>query len=345
MKSLVINGRFLSQRMTGVHRYAYEMTCALKQIGVDFIVVAPRQILTSYDIVFPLEQTGKTNSHYWEQIELTRYVRRHYKGATILSFTGLGPILYNDNICTIHDMSFLANPGWFTAAYYWFYRLFTPVIARRARKIITVSQFSKQEIIQRLQIPAEKIIVAYNAVSNSIVGERQNDKEKYLLAVSSLDPRKNLNRLVEAYRSLGNIGCKLYIVGAAHPSFRKGGIPENNDENIIFKGYVGGSDLANLYANALAAVYPSLYEGFGLPNVEAMANHCPVVTSAIAPHHEVCADAALYFDPYDTNSIANTLKTIIRDSNLRDKLREAGIVRLKQFSWEKSAQVIYNNIR
>lgn len=350
MSELIINGRFLTQRLTGVHRYAYEMTRALHRAGVPLLVVAPPGIQPSYETAFPVEQTGRTASHWWEQVELPRYVRKHHPGATILSFTGLGPVAYSRSVMTIHDLSFMANPRWFSLPYYCFYRLMTPLAARRAGLIITVSRFSQQEITTRLHIPADKIVVAYNAVSDeglhtSPEALSEPLHEPYLLTVSSLDPRKNLKRLIEAFRQVQLPDARLYVVGAAHPSFRDTGINTALDERIIFLGYQDDAHLRYLYQHACASVYPSLFEGFGLPNIEAFAQGCPVLTSDIPPHREVCGEAALYCNPTDTEDMTRCMERILQDEALRKQLQQAGARQVARYSWTLSAQQILTSLQ
>ena len=350
MSELIINGRFLTQRLTGVHRYAYETTRALHRAGVPLVVVAPQQIQASYELDFPVVRTGRTASHWWEQVELPRYVRKHHRGATILSFTGLGPIAYSRSVMTIHDLSFMANPRWFSLPYYCFYRLMTPLAARRAQLIITVSRFSQQEITTRLHVPADKIVVAYNAVSDEVVQASPKAlseplHEPYLLTVSSLDPRKNLKRLIEAFRQVGVPEARLYVVGAAHPSFRDTGIDTAAEERVVFLGYKDDAHLKYLYQHACALAYPSLFEGFGLPNIEAFAQGCPVLTSDIPPLREVCGEAALYCDPTDTADMTRCMERILLDEPLRTQLRQAGIERLKRYSWTLSAQQILTSLQ
>lgn len=350
MSELIINGRFLTQRLTGVHRYAYEMTRALHRAGVPLLVVAPQHIQSSYELTFPVEQTGCTASHWWEQVELPRYVRTHHRGATILSFTGLGPIAYSRSVMTIHDLSFMANPRWFSLPYYCFYRLMTPLAARRALHIITVSRFSQQEITTRLHVPADKITVAYNAVSDELLHIAPKAlfeplHEPYLLTVSSLDPRKNLKRLIEAFLHVQVPDARLYVVGAAHPSFRDTGVDTAADERIVFLGYKDDAYLRYLYQHACASVYPSLFEGFGLPNIEAFAQGCPVLTSDIPPHREVCGEAALYCDPNNTADMTRCMERILQDKALRQQLQQAGAQQLTRFSWTLSAQQIVTSLQ
>lgn len=337
-----VNGRFLTQKLTGVHRYAFEMCCALKEIGCNFIVLSPQNILSDYSCSFEVRKIGKRSSHFWEQIELPLYLRKNYKNSLLVNFTGLGSILHKRFITTIHDVSFLINPKWFSRFYYLWYKNITPIVARKSLKIITVSNFSKNELISRLNISPAKIEVVYNAVSEKIACEQNNldlsQKGNYILTVSSLDPRKNFIRLIEAFHLINQKNYKLYIVGKRDKVFTAQNYEKLNQSNIMFLGYVSDEELSHLYQNATIFVYPSLYEGFGIPNLEAMTNSCPVVTSNIPPHIEICQDAAVYFDPEDVNDIASKMEMVINDLSLRQKLIENGKIRAKDFSWKKSAE-------
>lgn len=339
--SFVVNGRFLSQKMTGVHRYAYEMCRALQRLGADFVIVAPKNVLPQYDLDgFTVEHCGRLFSHIWEQIELPLYIRQRHNGKILLSLTGLGSILYSKTICTVHDLSYLVNPSWFSRSYYMFYKLMTPLAVRRALKVITVSDFSKRELIDKLGVSADKITVVYNAVTAfpKTADRSPVDGQKYILSVSSLDPRKNLSRLIEAFSVLDNNRYKLYIVGAGNRVFADTRFEGMPNENIIFTGYVADEMLCHYYLGATIFVSPSLYEGFGLPNLEAMTNACPVVTSDIAPYREVCGDAAEYFDPESVEDMVSKISSILADPSKRDAMVAKGIERAQMFSWESSAE-------
>ena len=137
---IIINGRFLSQRMTGIQRFAYEICCALQHIGVKFVLLAPKNIETSYHIdQLPIKIVGGRGSHYWEQVTLPFYIKHHYRGSVLISLSGLTPIFYKYNILTIHDTSYLLRPRSYSWLYCKYYQLMTPLVAKRALKIITVS--------------------------------------------------------------------------------------------------------------------------------------------------------------------------------------------------------------
>lgn len=335
---IVINGRFLSQRITGIQRFAYEICCALNQIGLDICILAPKDIEKDYNLDgLKVEIIGGKGSHYWEQVTLPLYLKRHYNGEYLLSLSGLSPLLYRHNIMTIHDVSYLLRPRSYSLLYCWYYQFMTPLIARRAKRILTVSEFSKTELVQRLNLPTEKIDVVYNAVRPAPLLPRE-ENGKYILAVGSHVPRKNVKRILEAYCRIKNPDFEIYLVGGTHAVYANADLqPYTNHKGIRFLGYVTGQELTRLYRNATAYINSSLYEGFGIPIVEAMKQECAVLVSDIPAFREVCGDAALYFDPLDVEDIGAKIETIINDNKMRSQLAARGSVRARQFSWESSA--------
>lgn len=338
---LYVNGRFLSQRMTGIQRFAYEICCALQQIGVDFILLAPENIAQDYAIDnLPVKIIGGNGSHFWEQVTLPRYMKRHHNGELLLSLSGLSPLCYKHNILTIHDISYLLRPRSYSWAYCLYYQFMTPLAAKRAKKILTVSQFSKEELVKHLGLNGQTVAVVYNAVRPKVLLPRE-DKKRYLLAVGSLVPRKNIKRLLEAYCGMNNPDFELYIVGGMHAIYADAELSAYaHTKGVRFLGYVNGVELDKLYRNATAYVNPSLYEGFGIPLVEAMVQECPPVVSDIPAFREVCGDAALYFDPSDVHDIQDKILRIMQDESLRRRLTAAGSEQVKRFSWEQSARAV-----
>lgn len=344
---IYVNGRFLTQHRTGVERYAYEICNALRTLNVPFTVVCPcRPILSDYDIEgFHIEHYGIGASHFWEQCVLPFYFLGK-KDYVVLGFTGLGSILVPHKVMTIHDLSFLYNPSWFSRAYYWYYKLMTPLAARTSSAIITVSEFSKSEILRYYSfIPKDKICVVYNACDASkFVASGESSSEPYVLAVSSIDPRKNLKVLIDAF-SQNDMGCKLYIVGNRHRVFADEESSMTNSDNIVFLGRVGDEQLSNLYAHALCFVSSSLYEGFGLPLLEAMTSGCPVVCSDIPVYHEVCKDSAVYFNPLSPAELSDAVRSMISMTDTeREQMRQRMNVNLERFSWQNSAKKLLGMI-
>lgn len=343
----VINGRFLTQKATGVHRYAFEICNKLQELGVDFYVAIPKKINTDYKFKFKTVQCGNLDTHLWEQINLPHYLKK--QGSPLLiSFSGCGPLNYRNQIITIHDVSYERHPEWFSQNFFRYYHFMMPRIARKSHAVLTVSEFSKKEIIETTHVLAEKIHVVHgNVPFHDIPSEKEvldskpnNEAEKYILTVSSMDPRKNFVRLVEAFSKLEDKSIKLYIVGMQFKAFNTPDLQKLINENVILSGYIDDEALKKKYMNALFSVYPSLYEGFGLPPLESMAYGCPTLLSDIPALREISGDAALYADPYSATDMTAKMDLLAKDEQLRNELKRKGLNQIKNYSWEKSAKQV-----
>lgn len=339
--TIYVNGRFLTQRMTGVERYAYKMCKTMTALGQPFIIVCPKAPIQScYDISdLNIAYWGKGNSHIWEQCVLPFFFIRR-KNYLVLSFTGLGSIFVRNKVMTIHDLSFLENPSWFSRTYYWWYRFMTPLAVRTSKHIITVSNFSKNEILRFYPFLKETdISIVYGAVDSHNfypTNEATHNEKPFALSVSSIDPRKNFLRLIEAFRTINDY--QLYIVGSHNRVFTQ---TDNNEtvtsDNIKFLGRVSDDELLSLYNRASCFIFPSIYEGFGLPTIEAMQCGCPVLVSDIPVTHEVCGDAACYFNPYEVKSIRETIiQFFAQPKHLKEHMVAKGHENAQRFSWENS---------
>lgn len=348
----VVNGRFLTQKATGVHRYAFEICNKLHEMGVDFHVAIPHEIHPDYNYQFNTVKCGSFNTHLWEQISLPRYLKK-IGNPLLISFTGCGPLNYNNQIITIHDVSHERYPQWFSKSYYHFYHFMMPRIGQKAHAVLTVSEFSKKEIIDTIGINARKIYVVHSNVpfhtkpsdEEVLNYQRPANTEKYIITVSSMDPRKNFIRLVEAFNKINDRSVKLYIIGMRFKAFNTPDLQKLISENVYLPGYIDDETLQRMYQNALLSIYPSLYEGFGLPPLESMTYGCPVINSDIPALREISGNAALYIDPYDTDDIANNINLLLKDDALQQELRALGLKQIKQYSWDKSARQIYELIQ
>ncbi|WP_283685938.1 glycosyltransferase family 1 protein [Dysgonomonas sp. Marseille-Q5470] len=344
----VVNGRYLTQKATGVHRYAFEICNKLHEMGVDFHVAVPNEIHPDYKFNFKVVKCGSLNTHLWEQISLPRYLKR-IGSPLLISFTGCGPLNYSNQIMTIHDVSHERYPEWFSKNYYRFYHYMMPRIGKKAHAVLTVSEFSKKEIVDTLGINSEKIHVVHSNVPfhnkpsrEEILNFTRNpEAERYILAVSSMDPRKNFVRLVEAFDKIKDKSVKLYIIGMSFKAFNTPDLQKLIGENVHLPGYIPDEKLQTMYQNALLSVYPSLYEGFGLPPLESMTYGCPVINSDIPALREVSQDAALYVDPYNVEDITQKIEQLLVDEPLRKELQEKGLLQIKKYSWDKSAKQVY----
>lgn len=269
-------------------------------------------------------------------------------------------------VATIHDLAFEHMPETFTRRGSLQLKLTVRSTAKKAASILTVSEYSRQDIIKTYKLPSEKVVVTYNGIEPhfTLNASSQNEIQElrsrygisrdYILAVGSLQPRKNLVRLIHAYselRSRNNgfnhqlviVGRKLWLADGIFDEVKK----QQWADDVILTGYVNDNDLAALYRSANAFVYPSLFEGFGLPPVEAMACGTPVITSNNSCLPEVTGDAAILIDPYNEREMADTILKVTSDKTLRHELRERGIAQAKKFTWNDAAIKtieIYNSV-
>lgn len=343
----VVNGRFLTQKATGIQRYAFEICNKLHEWGVDFYVVAPKEINPEYKFNFRIKQFGTFSGHLWEQLSLPKYLKDQ-GNPLLVSFSGCGPINYSNQIITIHDVSHELHPEWFSKNYYRFYHFAFPLIGKKAHAVITVSEFSKREIIQSLGIASEKIHVIHSNVpfhnkpsAESIINYvPDKEKGKFIIAVSNMDPRKNFIRLVDAFNNMKDKSIKLYIIGMKFKAFNSPDMQKHISDNVILPGFIDDETLQQMYKDALFSVYPSLYEGFGLPPLESMTYGCPTIIADIPALREISQDAALYVDPLSVNDITNKMDLLAEDDDLRRRLRLKGLEQIKKYSWDKSSKMV-----
>lgn len=344
----VVNGRYLTQRASGVHRYAFEICNMLHKMGVDFHVAIPQEIHSDYKFDFKTVKCGSIqNGHLWEQISLPKYLKS-IGSPLLISFSGSGPLYYNNQIMTIHDVSHERYPEWFSKGYYRFYHFMMPRIGKKAHAVLTVSEFSKNEIVDTLGIDREKIYVVHSNVpfqhkpsrEEVLNYQRPEDTEKYILAVSNMDPRKNFAQLIRAFNNIEDKSIKLYIIGMRYKAFNTPDLEKLVSDRVYLPGFVDDEQLMTMYQNALLSVYPSLYEGFGLPPLESMTFGCPVIVSDIPALKEVTQDAGLYVDPYSIDDITEKINLLLKDKELQQTLRLKGLEQIKKYSWEKSAKQV-----
>ena len=257
------------------------------------------------------------------------------------------------SLMTIHDLNFLVYRKFAIASGRWHYAFKIKEYAEKADAIIAVSQSTKSEIIKYLKIPEEKIHVIYEGCSQAFqplpesekkekVKEKYNVKGDFILCVGTLEPRKNLKGLIQAYdRSRAKEDFLLVLAGGKGWKYKHifRLIKQLKlEDRVVFTGYVSDSDLPALYNGASVFVYPSFYEGFGLPPLEAMACGIPVIVSHTTSLPEVVGDAGIYVDPFDIEQISFSIDTVLSDTRLCQTLREKGLKRAKLFSWEKTAR-------
>jgi glycosyltransferase involved in cell wall biosynthesis len=255
---------------------------------------------------------------------------RRARGADVLHCpTYRGPVRGGPPlVVTVHDVAVFRRPEAFPRWTRTYSRRAVPGVLRHARRILAVSEFTAAELEQVLAVPREKVRVVPNAVDPVFLPDGPRARGDYLLAVGTLEPRKNLRRTIEAARRLG---VELRVVGA----LGWGGVTAAG-EGVRWLGEVADDELARLYRGALCLVYPSLYEGFGIPIVEAMACGTPVVTAAGGSTEEVAGGAAVLADPLDPGAIADAIETALAR---REELGALGLERARAFSWDETARL------
>ena len=281
------------------------------------------------------------------------------------------------SVISIMDLSFFKFPEMFKKKDLVQLKSWTAYSAKKAVKILTISQASKNDIIRYYRVPKERIVVIYpgkrkiesgkGKMGVKEVRKKYGIEGDYILYVGTLQPRKNLSRLIEAFKTVcanysnlkrinsnkfdknsGNSDIYLVIAGKKgwmyDEIFQK--VKELNlEKNVIFTGYVPDEDLPVLYKGAKCFVLASLYEGFGIPVLEAMSFGCPVVISNVSSLPEIGGKAAVYVDPYDVKDIAEKIKLIIENGKLKKEMREKGLEQAKKFSWEKCARETFKVLK
>ncbi|WP_255211319.1 glycosyltransferase family 4 protein [Geobacillus zalihae] len=356
-KRIYINARFLTQSITGVQRFAIELVKALDNLidkkiidknKIEIILLAPKDLKIEIELkhIF-LRQVGFLKGHLWEQFELPIYSRKGF----LINLCNTAPLLKRNQTVAIHDAAVFAIPEAYTFIFRTWYKVLYKCLGNWLDKIITVSNFSKNELVKFCGINPDKIHVIYegkehilSVKAESGILEKYNLKKgKYLLAVSSLNPNKNFIAIIKALEMLGNTKFDIAIAGGTDPKVFNSS-NKLSYQNVKYLGYVSDEELKALYENAACFIFPSFYEGFGLPPLEAMACGCPVIISNTASLPEIFGDVALLCDPYKPETISRAIKQIELNPNLRKFMSEKGIKHSQKFQWEKCALELLNSV-
>ena len=345
---IYVNARFITKKVTGVERYAVELSRALKKIDQNILFVSPKNKFINSNIKnLETVEAGYFNNYLWEQIELPLFLYRNKK-PLLVNPVNTAPIFYDNQILVVHDIAFLHNPEWYTKKAAVFFKFIVGKSIKASKKIITVSNFSKNELIKYLKIPPEKIEVIHSGIPSSILKYANynypNEFGDYILSVSSLEPRKNIKSLIEAFIKLNRKDIKLIIVGKKNPLvFNDAKLGIGKHDNIIFLGYVEDEALAKLYKNARLFAYLSYYEGFGFPPVEAIACGCPTMVSNTSSLPEICGENAEYCDPQNINEITGKIESML--SEYKKPSNERITEFIKKYEWQKTANKMLDIIR
>ena len=342
---MYVNGRFLTQAVTGVQRFARETIRSYVELGLsaNSEVLAPPAPITAEGIGdIALRRVGRHGGHRWEQLELPRAA----EDGLLVNMCGTAPCLHHRQLVVLHDASIAAIPESYTLAFRTWYQLMIRCYAARARRIATVSKFSAEQITKYFGIDSKKIDIIpesgehilRTAPDHGIHAKFGLEEDGYFMAVSSRAPHKNFARIAQAAALLPAGSAKFVVVGGRNSAVF--GSSSMDSSSVIEVGFVTDGQLRALYEGARCLVYPSLYEGFGIPPLEAMACGCPVLVSRAASLPEVCGDAALYCDGQDPGDMASRLRTLLESSSAREEYREAGRAKSREWTWEKAARAL-----
>jgi glycosyltransferase involved in cell wall biosynthesis len=360
-QKIYINGRFLSQPVTGVQRYSRELVTALDALiesseidggRYEFVLLSPR--LNSLPGLFlkniSQKTVGRFTGHLWEQLELPYYSR----GGLLFCPGNTAPVvslLFNRSVVvTLHSLAFQYFPEMYSFAFRLLYRVLIPLVLKYAAGVITVSQTEKEAIVKKYPRIKANLVVIQNgglpaemeSVDLSKITRENSAKSPFILFVGSVSKGKNLRGVIKAVDLLNRkTDCCLVAVGAESKVFQKidYDISPELEEKILFLGQIEKTEkLIKFYRSAICLVFPSFYEASSLPPIEAMACGCPVVASSIPSLRERCGDAAIYCDPAVPLEIADAVYRIIVDEKLKEDLRKKGLERAASYDWKNCAK-------
>lgn len=352
MKKIYINGRFLTQNITGVQRYAIEIVKALDKYLDDnklndkykFEIVCPKNIKQKLILKnIEIKKIGSLKGHLWEQIELPLYV----KNKLLFNFCNCAPLVKKNQIVTIHDVAVCAVPYAYSKLFRIWYKFMYRVLTSRLKKIFTVSEFSKKELNKYFNISLGKIEVTYNGIDHmknvqpneNIFSKFSIEKNNYVLAVSSLNPSKNFKLILETAKISPEFN--FVIAGGTNSTvFKEQGLEITS--NVKFIGYVSDEELVALYKYASCFVYPSIYEGFGIPPLEAMYFNCPVILSNIEVFKEIYMDSVLYCSISDRYILKEKILMLLEKEEIKYNLLKKTKFILNKFCWKDIIYVFVN---
>ncbi|HEX7761898.1 MAG TPA: glycosyltransferase family 1 protein [Caulobacteraceae bacterium] len=330
---LAVNGRFRGQRLSGVQRVAGEL------VG---------RLVTPHDLLRPSGESSGGAGYAWEQFRLPIDLR----GRLLWSPCNIGPVCVGRQVLTIHDAAVLDHPEWFSRTFVNTYRAIWRALVSRVAGLVTVSDYSRRRLCEHFGRPPASVHVVANAAGDrfspacdeavdsvrSMVGI---EDRPYFLTLGTLEPRKNLQLVLKAWvRARPQLpkGARLLMIGAKGSAAVFSG--DNLDlaaEGVVALGHVDDLLLPALLSGSWGLLYPSLYEGFGLPILEAMACGTPTVTTGLTSLPEVAGDAALYVDSTDDADLAGAIVRLAASEDLRQTLRAKGLERARAYSWSRSA--------
>ena len=348
----------------GIGTYVRNLLLHLARIdrATEYVVLcreADREVVAELGANFRAVPEGAPGYSVREQIAVPLDLRREAVDLFHAPHYVLPPLTPCKSVVTIHDCIHLRFPQYSRRIGYAYARASLWMATHRSNRILTVSEASKRDILDYFHVPPAKIDVIYNGIDEHFstpppdedvarVRERYQLDDPFILYAGNIKPHKNLERTIEAFHLLRKVGgfdqVKLVIIGdeiAKYAALRHAVHRHKLHKYVRFFGFVPNRTLAILYRLSAVFVFPSLYEGFGLPPLEAMASGTPVITSNVSSLPEVADDAALLVDPLQPAAIADAMRRVLTDSQLRKDLSARGLARARQFSWERSIRRVH----
>jgi glycosyltransferase involved in cell wall biosynthesis len=357
---IYINGKSFAQPLTGVQRYAIQILPALDQlldeersrISDHIVLLVPeraRLAVPSYRHIQVRSLPGDDNLHAWEQYRLPLAARGHL----LINLAGSAPLLKLGQVCTFHDTAVFDFSDAYSPAFNRWYRFLFTVQAKLSRRLLTVSSFSRERIVHHLGVPPSKVGIVHSGADHmralvqdpGVLTKLKVESGRYLLAVGSANPTKNFARLIDAFAMLKNTDARLVVVGGSNAAiFAQSAVAAREDPRIIRAGRLTDEELRSLYTHARAYVFPSVYEGFGLPPLEAMICGCPVIAARAASIPEICGPAAAYFDPLSLEDMHNAMARAWTDDAWLQLIRQEGRRRGELFTWRNAATSLLDEL-
>lgn len=349
MSKLLINLSILFSQPTGISNYAQNLFPYLKTLNPTLLTAQKYPDFNCYSIPNNLTPAQGTKGHFdrlvWTQLQLPKIYKK-LKSHLIFSPVPEAPLYGNCRfVVMVHDFIPLRFPKHFSPLKY-YHRHYIPQVLKQAQHIICNSQATANDITKFCHIETSKITpipLAYDANHFRVLGGQDAlpTRSLYFLYIGRHDPYKNLHRIIAAFAALPNNGdYELWLAGPHDKRYTpvlQAQVEELGITNRVkFLNYVPYSELPKIINGASVLVFPSLWEGFGFPVLEAMACGTPVITSNLSSLPEVAGDAAILINPYNTREITEAMQIIVTDSQLRDRLSAQGMIRANQFSWEKT---------
>ncbi len=359
-KTIWINARFLPRPVSGVERVARELITALCEMldengscttpegqRICFRLIAPAS--STAESPWPkltLHRKGASGGHVWEQTSLLAATR----GEWLISLCNTGPMFKRKHLLFLHDAQTFAIPQNFTWKFRLWYRLLFSVAGRMSAAILTNSKYSRDELVKLVGLDPKRITPIWLGVEHAtrtppdfgIFAKHHIADTPYLFAVSSVNPNKNFSSVIRALELLGPDAPPCVIAGQKNA--RVFGGKALDESRITHVGHVSDAELYALYSRAYCLLFPSFYEGFGLPPVEAMSLGCPAIVSSTSVLPEICADAVLYCDPNDPQTLADAIQRLRHEPRLRDSLVTRGKERTGLFSWSTGAESMLKSL-